>query len=134
MMFGWGTASNSDCPLAAAAVTSGMWYYLGLALVVVILLITLIAFYRTWEEMNDVEEPDSPADLLESFEKAHADGEIDDRELDRVRRLLAAGGASGMAIPSGHRPEDSSRPTLEPSSPAEDADSARVGGVGPPGP
>jgi hypothetical protein len=134
MMFGWGTASNSACPLAAAAVTTGRWYYLGLGLVVVILVITLIAFYRTWEEIHDEEEPDSPADLLETFEKAHAEGELDQRELDRVRRLLAAGGLSGRAIPSESRPEDSARLRVGPSSPAEDADSARVDGGGPAGP
>ena len=60
-------------------------YYVGLAVVVVILLGTLIAFYRTWEEIHEDEEPDSPQDLLESFRKAHAAGEIDDRELERVR-------------------------------------------------
>jgi hypothetical protein len=134
MMFGSGTESNSVGPLAAAAMTTGTWYYLGLALVVVIVVITLIYFFRTWEEINDVEEPDSPDDLLESFEKAHAEGELNDRELDRVRRLLAAGGGSGMAISSERRPADSARPTVGPSSPAEDADSARVGGMGPSGP
>ena len=100
MMLGWATASNSVGPLAAAAMTTGNWYYLGLALVVVIVVIALIAFFRTWEEIHDEEEPDSPADLLASFEKAHAEGELNDRELDRVRRLLAAGGGNGMAIPS----------------------------------
>ncbi len=134
MMFGWATASNSVGPLAAAAMTSGTWYYLGLALVLVIVVITLIAFLRTWGEINDVEEPDSPADLLESFEKAHAEGELNDRELDRVRRLLAAGGGSEMAIPSERRPSDSARPTVGPSSPAEDSNSARFGGMGPSGP
>ena len=41
-----------------------------------------------WEEIHDVEEPDSPTDLLESFEEAHAAGELDDEEFERVRRRL----------------------------------------------
>ena len=61
----------------------------------------LIAAYRTWEEISDVEEPDSPADLLESFEQAHQEGELDQQELDRVRTLLSTGhegaGAQGDA-------------------------------------
>jgi hypothetical protein len=76
---------------AAAAVDRGTAYYIGLAVLVVIMIGVLIAAYRTWEEINDVEDPDSPADLLESFEQAHQEGELDEQELDRVRRLLSAG-------------------------------------------
>jgi hypothetical protein len=35
-----------------------------------------------------VEEPDSPGDLLASFEQAHAAGELDDEEFERVRARL----------------------------------------------
>ena len=74
MMFGWGTAANSVRLLAAAAMTAGTWYYLGLAVVVVVLVITLISLYRTWEEVHDVEEPDSPADLLEFVREGACEG------------------------------------------------------------
>jgi uncharacterized membrane protein len=68
---------------------SPTYYYVGLGLLVVLLVVALIKAYRVWEEIHDVEEPDSPADLLESFEEAHAAGELDDEEFERVRRRLA---------------------------------------------
>jgi hypothetical protein len=66
------------------------WYYLGLALLVIVMVAALIAAYRVWEEIHDVEEPDSPADLLASFEQARAVGDLDEQEFDRVRRCLEA--------------------------------------------
>lgn len=65
-------------------------YFIGLAILVVLMLVALSQAYRMWEDIHDVEEPDSPADLLASFEEAHAAGELDDDELERVRRHLAA--------------------------------------------
>jgi hypothetical protein len=107
MTCGWGDSSRLGGLFAAAAVDTGSsWYYGGLIVVVLIVLGTLIAFYRTWEEIHDVEEPDSPADLLESFQKAHAEGELDANELDRVRRLLDAGGGSGADVASTNGPSD----------------------------
>jgi hypothetical protein len=80
-------------------------YYVGLAVVVAILVGALIGFYRTWMEIHEDEEPDSPQDLLESFREAHAAGEIDDRELERVRGLLLAGeGAAASTGTPSHRP------------------------------
>ncbi len=64
-------------------------YYLGLGILLVLMVVALVKAYRMWEELQDVEEPDSPADLLESFEEAHAAGELDDEEFERVRRRLA---------------------------------------------
>ncbi|HEX3450448.1 MAG TPA: hypothetical protein VHS97_19490, partial [Isosphaeraceae bacterium] len=58
-----------------------------------------IKAYRMWEELHDVAEPDLPADLLETFKEAHAAGELDDQEFERVRQRLAgpaAGGAPAM--------------------------------------
>ena len=91
MAFRWKTAPMPDFIFAAARVDTGAIYYLGLAVVVVILVGTLIGFCRTWMEIHEEEEPDSPQDLLESFREAHAAGQIDDRELERVRGLLLAG-------------------------------------------
>ena len=107
MMIGWEVASRLIAPLAAR-VDSGPLYYVGLAVVVVILIWSLIVAYRHWEEMNDVEEPDSPADLLESFRQAHAEGELDDQELDRVRSLLSTGEGGAADLSAGtasRRPE-----------------------------
>ena len=104
MAFRWETLPMPDRMFAAARVDGGVIYYVGLAVVVVILLGTLIAFYRTWEEIHEDEEPDSPQDLLESFRLAHAAGQIDDRELERVRALLSAGGAATPCAQPASRP------------------------------
>jgi hypothetical protein len=61
-------------------------YYVKSALLIIILVVALVAAYRVWEEIHDVEEPDSPDDLLESFEQAHAAGVLNDQEFDRVRQ------------------------------------------------
>jgi hypothetical protein len=63
-------------------------YYVGLAMLVVLLVVALVTAYRVWVEIHDVEEPDSPAELLESFEQAHAAGILDDAEFARVRGQL----------------------------------------------
>ncbi len=102
MTIGWGVASRLTAPLAARVAT-GPLYYVGLAVVVVILVWTLVVAYRHWEEMNDVEEPDSPADLLESFRQAHAEGELDDHELDRVRTILSNGRRRSSRSVGGNR-------------------------------
>jgi hypothetical protein len=77
---------------AAAPIPWLKWsppYYLGLGILVVLMVVALVKAYRMWEELHDVEEPDSPTELLESFEEAHAAGELDDEEFERVRRRLA---------------------------------------------
>jgi hypothetical protein len=79
---------------AAGRLDVGAMYYVGLAVVVVILVVALLSFYRTWMEIHEDEEPDSPQDLLESFREAHAAGQIDARELERVQTLLTAGAAT----------------------------------------
>lgn len=104
MAFRWDTALITEGVYAAARVDAGAIYYVGLAVIVLILVGTLIAFYRTWVEIHEDEEPNSPQDLMESFREAHAAGQIDDGELERVRRLLLTGegevkGASGRTPP-----------------------------------
>ena len=63
-------------------------YYLGLGILLVLMVVALVKAYQMWEELHDVEEPDSPIDLLESFEETHAAGELDDEEFARVRQRL----------------------------------------------
>jgi uncharacterized membrane protein len=91
MKLGWVAMVTQTGLLAAGRIDSGLVYYIGLAVVVVIMVGAIVKFYSTWEEIHEDEEPDSPADLLESFRQAHADGQIDDKELERVRGLLSAG-------------------------------------------
>ncbi|MGP0063818.1 MAG: hypothetical protein ACLQGP_09500 [Isosphaeraceae bacterium] len=110
-----------------AAISFGASYYVGLVLLSIIMIALLVKAYRVWEELHDVEEPDSPADLLDSFEQAHSEGELDAQELDRLRKVLLEGqGASGVRTlaPPGPRPKaatsrvsqaEGGTPTIEPS-------------------
>jgi hypothetical protein len=92
------TGLLSAAPVRRVGV-SPSYYYVGLGVLVVLMLVAGIKAYRMWEELHDVAEPDLPADLLETFKEAHAAGELDDQEFERVRQRLAgpaAGGAPAM--------------------------------------
>ena len=59
-----------------------------------------------WGEIHDVEEPDSPTDLLASFQQAHAQGELDDAEFARVTEKLAGFSSAAGAADFSDRPRD----------------------------
>lgn len=80
-------------------------YWLGVALLVVVLLFALVLGYREWQEIHDDEEPDSPDDLLQSFREAHALGELDDEEMRRVERRLASPAPSSGPSPAATGPD-----------------------------
>jgi hypothetical protein len=84
----------ADFPSTQSLVTK----YVPLGVLVVLLAASLLKAVRVWEEIHDVEEPDTPGDLLASFEQAHAAGELDDAEFARVREQL---GAAAYAPPTG---------------------------------
>jgi len=115
MPFSCGAFGNG-IPGLMALIPTGPAYYVGLALLTILVIVLLVHAYRVWEEIHDVEESDSPSDLLESFEQAHAAGELDDQELERVRRLLHDGEpngegssvAPGCALPRAESIEDPS--------------------------
>jgi hypothetical protein len=90
--------------------------WIGAGLLAVLLVFVLIKAYRVWEEINDVEEPDSAADLLASFQQAHAAGELDDAELERVKEQLHRASTSEERTSSNPRPE-AATPQLDPSRP-----------------
>ncbi len=71
-----------------AVLLGGTAYYVGLVLLSVLAIMLSVHAYRVWQEIHEDEEPDSPSELLESFEQAHVEGELDEQELERVRRLL----------------------------------------------
>ncbi len=83
---------------------SNSYYYVGLGVLAVLMLIAAIKAYRMWEELHDIPEPDSPADLLEAFQEAHAAGELDDQEFERVRQRLAGPAAGADLTPPSVRP------------------------------
>jgi hypothetical protein len=131
MAYGWESPDRLSGLWAAARVDTGPLYYVGLAVIVVIVIGTLIAAYRTWEEIRDVEEPDSPADLLETFRQAHAQGEIDEQELDRVQRLLTGDAGEAAAESAGSPSPESAVASDRPRNPEEDADPVQADGTGP---
>jgi hypothetical protein len=102
---------DSVAPFAAFPTTESLTArYIPLALLVVLLAASLIKAVRVWGEIYDVEEPDTPSDLLASFQQAHAQGELDDAEFARVTEKLAGSStAAGVADFSG-RPRDASEP------------------------
>jgi hypothetical protein len=69
------------------------FYYVGLALLVAAMVALLIKAYREWQDIHDVEDPDSPEDLLKTFEQANAEGVLGNEELARVRARLTGSGA-----------------------------------------
>lgn len=93
-------------PGLTAAISLGTSYYVGLGLLSILVIVLLVYAYRVWEEIHEDVEPDSPADLLDSFEQAHAEGELDVEELDRVRRLLLneENARGGQVVAPGSKP------------------------------
>jgi uncharacterized membrane protein len=88
-------------PLAAAAWPFNWSTILPVSLFAVVLVLLLIKVYRERQDILDVEEPDSPEDLLRSFEDAHRAGDLDNEEFERVKKRLGLsmshGGAGGPA-------------------------------------
>ena len=89
----YSAAVFADFPSTQSLVTT----YVPLGLLAVLLAASLMKAVRVWGEIHDVEEPDTPLDLLAAFEQAHAEGELDDSEIARVREQL--GGSSTAAEP-----------------------------------
>jgi hypothetical protein len=80
--------------------------YAPLVLFAVVLAVLLVKAVRVWQEIHDVEEPATPGELLASLEGAHAAGELDDAEIERVRQQLVGGQTnSGPSVdePPSHR-------------------------------
>ncbi len=78
--------------------------YIGLAVLAVLLVLALIKAYRVWEELNDVEETASPADVLKSLERAHFAGDLSDEEFERVRARLTLSEPDGGTTPASASP------------------------------
>jgi uncharacterized membrane protein len=75
-------------PIAGAAWPYNWSTILPLALFVVVVVLLVVKLYRERQDILDVEDPDSPEDLLRSFEDAHRAGELDDAEFERVKKRL----------------------------------------------
>lgn len=75
---------------------------IGGVVLVVALVIAVIVAWKNWEEAHEEVKSESPEEILSSLEDAHAAGEIDDQEMDRVRARLAGPGLGER----GKNPED----------------------------
>ncbi len=92
----------ADFPSTQSLVTT----YVPLGLLAVLLAASMIKAVRVWGEIHDVEEPDTPSDLLAAFEQAHAEGDLDDVEMARVREQLARGSSAADAEKPRSLPRD----------------------------
>ncbi len=77
--------------VGAGAVSYDRAYYIGLAILAVLLVVAIVKARGVWDEIHEEIEPVDPDELLRSFEQAHADGAIDDAEFARVKSKLATG-------------------------------------------
>jgi hypothetical protein len=79
-------------PIWLDAVTvKGASYYIGLAALAVAMLWGAVIAYRSWEEAHEDLDPATRDELLEVFQQAHAEGELDASEFAKVRRRLNDG-------------------------------------------
>ncbi len=77
--------------LDAATGMQGAPYYFGLAVLVLAMIWGAVLAYRSWEEAHEDLDPATPDELLDVFEQARAEGEIDDAEFARLRRRIVDG-------------------------------------------
>jgi hypothetical protein len=98
----WNVVTGGAGPFAAFP--SHATTYLPLALLAVLLVFSLIKAVRLWQEIREVDEPVTSGDLLATFEQAHADGELDDDEFERVREHLASCPNGDQSAATGSRP------------------------------
>ncbi len=84
-------SATSGWIVGAGAVSYDRTYYIGLAILAVLLAVAIVKARGVWAEIHEEIEPSDPDELLRSFEQAHANGVIDDEEFARVKSKLAAG-------------------------------------------
>ena len=83
------TSSLGEWPcLFAADGSSPLLYYLGLAALVAAMIWAGVVAYSSWIEAHEELDPASPAELLDAFERARAQGELDEEEFARVRSRI----------------------------------------------
>lgn len=75
----WPLAARFDAP---------PHYYLGLAALVAAMIWGGVLAYRSWEEATEELDPATKDELLEAFRRAKLEGDLDEKEFDRVRRRI----------------------------------------------
>ena len=74
--------------LFAVAGPTSYYYYGGLVLLAAAMIWAATLAHRSWEEANEDLDPATPDELLDAFEQARAEGELDENEFARVRRRI----------------------------------------------
>lgn len=74
--------------LALINASGGLYYYAGLAVLVAMMIWGAILAHAAWEEAHEDLDPASPEELLDAFEQARAEGELDETEFARVRHRI----------------------------------------------
>lgn len=82
-----------------AAISPAAWYNIGLMTALLSLAFAGFLAVRAWREMHEDIEPASVEELLESFERARAEGALDDQEYRRVRRKVEGTGSESASAP-----------------------------------
>ncbi|WP_165246112.1 hypothetical protein [Paludisphaera soli] len=68
--------------------TDPLYYYMGLAALVIAMIWGGVLAYRSWEEAHEELDPATPEELLDAFRQARLEGEMDAEEFARVREKL----------------------------------------------
>lgn len=90
-------------PIAPQPATPS-YYYAGLAALVVAMAVAAVWAYRSWEEAHEELDPATKDELMEAFQQARLEGELDDQELARIRSRIESGDAPDGAARGGRRP------------------------------
>lgn len=61
---------------------------IALAVLTALMIRAGLAAYRSWEEATEDLDPATNDELLEAFRQARMDGELDEGEFERARRLI----------------------------------------------
>jgi hypothetical protein len=75
--------------LIFCVISSETLNYIGLATFLIAGLIVGWIAWNAWEEAHEVIEPAETDELMEAFEQARAEGELDDQEFKRIKGMLA---------------------------------------------
>jgi len=78
--------------LFAAGESSPLYYYLGLAALVGAAIWAGMLAYSSWLEAHEELDPATPAELLDAFERARAQGDLSEEELANLRRRINKSG------------------------------------------
>ncbi len=91
-------------PVLGVAITMDRYYYLGAALLAVVVVFAILKARSVYEEIHEDIEPEHPQEILRTLEDAHHQGELDAEEFARVKSML-----EGSARPPAGAEKDGDR-------------------------